>query len=43
MNEKIERYYNRGFIKLYAQNEFNEVYNSIIKYGKKNTKEKNQV
>ena len=30
MNEKIERYYNSGFIKLNAQNEFNEVYNSII-------------
>ena len=30
MNEKIERYYNSGFIKLHAQNEFNEVYNSII-------------
>ena len=30
MNEKIERYYNSGFIKLNTQNEFNEVYNSII-------------
>ena len=30
MNEKIERYYNSGFIKLNAQNEFNEVYNSIM-------------
>ena len=30
MNEKIERYYNSGFIKLNTQNEFNEVYNSIM-------------
>lgn len=30
VDEKIERHYNSGFIKLYAQNEFNEVYNSII-------------
>ena len=30
MNEKIVRYYNSGFIKLNTQNEFNEVYNSII-------------
>ena len=30
MDEKIERHYNSGFIKLHAQNEFNEVYNSII-------------
>ena len=30
MNEKIERFYNSGFIKLNAQNEFNEVYNSIM-------------
>ena len=30
MNEKIERHYNSGFIKLHSQNEFNEVYNSII-------------
>ena len=30
MDEKIEMYYNSGFIKLHAQNEFNEVYNFII-------------
>ena len=30
MDGKIKRYYNSGFIKLNAQNEFNEVYNSII-------------
>ena len=29
-SKKIERHYNSGFIKLHAQNEFNEVYNSII-------------
>ena len=30
MSEKIDRYYNSGFIKLRAQSEFNEVYYSII-------------
>ena len=30
VEEKIERHYNSGFIKLHSQNEFNEVYNSII-------------
>ena len=30
MDGKIKRYYNSGFIKLNAQNEFNEVYSSII-------------
>ena len=30
MNEKIERYYNTGFIKINTKNEFNEIYDSII-------------